>query len=88
MYRDEVGRVLRLKLEDECGNRDNKKGGEGKGGTRTPPSTAENVTSKYKRSRQQPRPQRIVIIIRRRSPSPSLLGRNIRPTTRASLEIL
>ena len=41
MYRDEVGRVLRLgDLEDEDGDGDNNKGGEGKSGTSTTPSTA------------------------------------------------
>ena len=32
MYRDEVGRVLRLKLEDEDGGSNNNKGGGGGGG--------------------------------------------------------
>ena len=35
IYRDEVGRFLRLKLEDEDGDSNNNKGGEGKGGTTT-----------------------------------------------------
>ena len=49
MYRDEVGRVLRLgDLEDEDGNSDNNERGEGKGGTTTP-LTAKNVTRKDKK---------------------------------------
>ena len=49
MYRDEVGRFLRLKLEDEDGNSDNTKGEEGKGGTTTTPSTAKNATKTDKK---------------------------------------
>ena len=49
MYRDEVGRVLRLgDLEDEHDNINNNEGGEGKGGTTTTPSMKINVTRKDK----------------------------------------
>ena len=49
MYRDEVGRVLRLgDLEDEDGDSNNNEGGERKGGSTTPPSTAKNATRKDK----------------------------------------
>ena len=48
IYRDEVGRVLRLgDLENEDG--DNSEGGEGKGGTTTTPSTAKNAKRKDKK---------------------------------------
>ena len=45
MYREEVGRVLRLvDLEDKDGDSDNNEGGEEKGGTTMTPSTAKNAT--------------------------------------------
>ena len=50
MYRDKLGRVLRLgDLENEDGNRDNNKVGEGEGGTTTTPPTAKNETRKDKK---------------------------------------
>ena len=49
MYREEVGRVLRMKLKDEDGNSDSIKWREGKGGTTTTPSTSKNTTRKDKK---------------------------------------
>ena len=50
MYREEIGRVLRLgDLEDEVGDSDNDERGEVKVGTTTTSSTAENATTKDKK---------------------------------------
>ena len=50
-----MGRVPRLKLDDEDGYSNNNKGREGKCGTTTTPSTAKNATRKDKKKSRQPR---------------------------------